>query len=88
MIDVRFFPLWVDFLRNELYFKTSDLTFCDSVHMGWELMRTLWSLEIGTAICSYGVYEQLISDEETDYCIMEYVYLEDIIVYNAKSNQK
>lgn len=85
LIEVWAFPLWFDILRNELFFRTDDLTFCDQVFWGYELFKFVLDVEIGISACQAAVYDyQFATKKKTYSCEKEFTYMHDVKSWNYK----
>lgn len=79
-VKLKLYPIYADILRNEIWFNSDELTFCDSMWYGYELMKVVLDVHVGIKRCYSGVYDFALADTTTNYtCEYEYTYLDDLV---------
>jgi hypothetical protein len=79
------YPLWFDLMRNELFFRTEDLTFCDQIFYGYELLKFVLEVKVGISACQVAAYDYALATEKKTYsCEKEYTYWMDAKHWNFK----
>ena len=78
LLRIKFYPVWVDLIANELTFKGEDLTFCDDLFYGFQFFKVVVDFEIGFDACEYTLYDNMLGNDSGNYCDKEWTYMHDL----------
>lgn len=83
-IELKFYPLWADLFRNDLYFRTYDLTFCDEMFYTWAIGKTILEAKLEVGYCEFAVYENILKSGATTTPVCSYEEIKFKDLWSAK----